>query len=120
MLLNAYVETPPHSATCRSFRHCSAWRIAGRSAGANGSRSGYKRRRANFQLSAESREFYQALHAGEQHVLSFYGYYLAALAKGDLGYSLLFQRPVRELLKERLPVTITGIILGVLVGWALG
>src|SRR5215469_2677821 len=74
----------------------------------------------NFQLSAESREFYQALHAGEQHVLSFYGYYLTSLAKGDLGYSLLFQRPVRELLKERLPVTATGIFFGVLVGWALG
>src|SRR5690349_2288565 len=59
----------------------------------------------NFQLSPESRDFYRALHAGEQHVLSFYGYYLAALAKGDLGYSPLFQRPVRELLKERLPVT---------------
>ena len=74
----------------------------------------------NFQLSPESREFYRALHAGEQHVVSFYGYYLAALAKGDLGYSLLFQRPVRELLKERLPVTMTAIFFGVLVGWALG
>jgi len=74
----------------------------------------------NFQLSPESREFYRALHAGEQNVLSFYGYYLAALVKGDLGYSLLFQRPVRELLKERLPVTAAQIFFGVLVGWALG
>jgi peptide/nickel transport system permease protein len=74
----------------------------------------------NFQLSPESREVYRALHAGEQHVLSFYGYYLAALAKGDLGYSLLFQRPVRELLKERLPVTASAMFFGVLVGWALG
>ena len=53
-------------------------------------------------------------------MLSFYGYYLAALVKGDLGYSLLFQRPVRELLKERLPVTAAQIFFGVLVGWALG
>ena len=74
----------------------------------------------NLQLSPESREFYRALHAGEQHVLSFYGYYLAALVKGDLGYSFLFQRPVRELLKERLPITATAIFVGVLVGWALG
>ena len=74
----------------------------------------------NFQLSAQSKEYFRALHARDQHVLSFYGYYLSSLAKGDLGYSMLFQRPVRELLKERLPVTITGIALGVLVGWALG
>src|SRR5215813_2277362 len=74
----------------------------------------------NFQLSAQSKEYFRALHAREQHVFTFYGYYLAELAKGDLGYSLLFQRPISELLKERLPVTITGIVLGVLVGWALG
>lgn len=74
----------------------------------------------NFQLSAQSKEYFRALHAREQHVFAFYGYYLAALAKGDLGYSLLFQRPVRELLKERLPVTAAGISLGVLVGWVLG
>ena len=74
----------------------------------------------NFQLSAQSKEYFRALHMSDQHVLSFYGYYLTSLAKGDLGYSLLFQRPVRELLKERLPVTITGIVLGVPVGWALG
>lgn len=73
----------------------------------------------NFQLSAQSKEYFRALHAHEQHVFTFYGYYLAALAKGDLGYSLLFQRPVRELLSERLPVTITGIFLGVCVGWVL-
>src|SRR5438270_8258579 len=67
----------------------------------------------NFQLSPESREFYRTLHGTEQHVLSFYSHYLAALAKGDLGYSLLLQRPVRELLKERLPVTMAAIFFGV-------
>ncbi|HEX7958595.1 MAG TPA: hypothetical protein VF493_01675, partial [Terriglobales bacterium] len=74
----------------------------------------------NFQLNAQSKEYFRTLHAREQHVFAFYGYYLAALAKGDLGYSLLFQRPVRKLLKERLPVTAAGISLGVLVGWVLG
>lgn len=74
----------------------------------------------NFQLSAQSKEYFRALHIRDQHVLNFYGYYLTSLAKGDLGYSLLFQRPVRELLKERLPVTMMGIVLGVPVGWALG
>jgi peptide/nickel transport system permease protein len=82
--------------------------------------SGISQDELNFQLSVESKEYFRALHAREQHVFTFYGYYLAALGKGDLGYSLLFQRPVRELLKERLPVTASGISLGVLVGWALG
>src|SRR5438270_118134 len=82
--------------------------------------AGASEQELNFQLSPESKEFYRTIHAREQHVLTFYGYYLAALAKGDLGYSLLFDRPVRELLKERLPVTATGIFFGVLVGWALG
>src|SRR5438045_4418655 len=74
----------------------------------------------NFQLSAESKEFYRAAHAGEQNVLSFYRGYLAGMVRGDLGYLSLFQRPVRELIKERFPVTAASIFFGVLVGWALG
>src|SRR5204863_6222942 len=74
----------------------------------------------NFQLSTESKKFYRAAHAGEQNVLSFYRGYLAGMVRGDLGYSSLFQRPVRELIKERFPVTAASIFFGVLVGWALG
>ena len=74
----------------------------------------------NAELSAQSKEYYRALHAQEQNVPGYYLQYLTGLLKGDFGFSQLFQRPVRELLVERLPVTAVSIGLGVGIGWFLG
>ena len=74
----------------------------------------------NAQLSAEAR---QALHehdARERNVLSYYAHYLGQLAHGDFGYSRSLNRPVVELLRDRVPETLYSIAIGVGGGWLLG
>jgi peptide/nickel transport system permease protein len=74
----------------------------------------------NAQLSPEAR---QALHqhdAAERNVATYYLRYLSGLLRGDLGYSRSMDRPVSELLKDRLPETAESIALGVAGGWLLG
>ncbi len=44
--------------------------------------------------------------------LRFYGKYLRGLVTGDLGISPSLQRPIVELLKERLPVSIRSLVIG--------
>jgi peptide/nickel transport system permease protein len=56
----------------------------------------------------------QALHQG---LPSFYFHYLSALAHGDLGESDSLKRPVRELLRQRLPVTGNSVIRGLGLAW---
>lgn len=56
----------------------------------------------------------QALHEG---LLSYYFHYLSALAHGDLGESESLKRPVRELLRQRLPVTGNSVLRGLAVAW---
>jgi peptide/nickel transport system permease protein len=56
----------------------------------------------------------QALHQG---LPSFYFHYLSALAHGDLGESDSLKRPVRDLLRQRLPVTGNAVIRGLGVAW---
>jgi peptide/nickel transport system permease protein len=56
----------------------------------------------------------QALHQG---LPSFYFHYLSALAHGDLGESDSLKRPVRDLLRQRLPVTSDSVIRGLGVAW---
>jgi len=48
---------------------------------------------------------------------SFYFHYLSALARGDLGESDSLKRPVRELLRQRLPVTGNSVVRGLGVAW---
>src|SRR6266446_10299154 len=56
----------------------------------------------------------QALHQG---LPSFYFHYLSALAHGDLGESDSLKRPVRDLLRQRFPVTGNSVIRGLGVAW---
>ena len=56
----------------------------------------------------------QALHQG---LFSYYVHYLSALAHGDLGESDSLKRPVRELLRQRLPVTGNSVVRGLGVAW---
>jgi peptide/nickel transport system permease protein len=57
--------------------------------------------------------------AAQGDILAFCQGYLAGLFHGDLGVSPSLQRPVRELLAERLPVTLRGVGLGLACGWFL-
>jgi peptide/nickel transport system permease protein len=64
--------------------------------------------------SVEALHQQQALHQG---LPAFYFHYLAALAHGDLGESESLKRPVRELLRQRLPVTGNSVLRGLIVAW---
>ena len=56
----------------------------------------------------------QMLHEG---LALYYLHYLSALAHGDLGESDSFKRPVRELLRQRLPVTGNSVVRGLGIAW---
>ena len=71
-------------------------------------------------LSSKSVQALRAARAGEHNVFRFYGSFLMSAAHGDFGFSRTLNRPVNELVKERLPVTLKLIGIGLLTGWSLG
>ena len=71
-------------------------------------------------LSAESRAAIRAEHAADSNIAAFYVRYLSGLVHGDLGFSRSLNRPVSELLKERLPLTLGSLGYGVLGGISIG
>jgi len=71
-------------------------------------------------LSSQSVQALRAARAGEHNVLQFYAAFLGSALHGDFGISRTLNRPVRELVGERLPVTMKLISVGLLMGWALG
>jgi len=63
----------------------------------------------------------QALHASreqERNIFAFYWHYLGNAAHGDLGISHSLDRPVAELLRDRVPVTMRLVVLGLGIAWA--
>lgn len=70
-------------------------------------------------LNAESVAALRAARARDANLLSFYGRYLHNALHGDLGKSQTLDLPVRQLLRERLPVTARLITYGLLLGWTL-
>lgn len=81
---------------------------------------GVDERDLDSRLSAESREAIRAEHAANNNVALFYLRYLAGALRGDLGFSRSLNRPVSELLKERLPVTLGSLAYGALGGITIG
>src|SRR5438445_12138312 len=57
--------------------------------------------------------------ASDSDLPAFYKAYLAGLLHGELGFSRSLNRPVRELLAERVPLTIRGVGAGLACGWLL-
>lgn len=57
--------------------------------------------------------------AAERDLPRFYARYLGGLLRGDLGESRTLQRPVAELLRDRLPVTFRAMGLGLAGAWLL-
>ncbi len=71
-------------------------------------------------LSNTSIETLRAANQTKESIVVFYAHYLTGLAHGDWGYSRTLNRPVRQLIAERLPETLKTLAIGVALGWALG
>lgn len=71
-------------------------------------------------LSNESIQALRQARAGEKNILAFYANFLGSAIRGDLGISRTLNRPVRELIHERTPMTLKLVGIGLLEGWALG
>jgi peptide/nickel transport system permease protein len=74
----------------------------------------------NSGLSAQSIQAIRQAHVDDANIPRFYARYLASLAKGDLGTSRSLNQPVKQLLRERLPVTLFNLVFALAVGWLLG
>ena len=70
-------------------------------------------------LSSESIEAMRQQRAAQGNVLKFYVGFLGSAVQGDFGQSQTLNRPVRELVAERMPVTLKLMGYGLLVGWSL-
>lgn len=70
--------------------------------------------------SAASMEAIRQSNRTESNVLSFYAHYLDRMAHGDLGFSRTLNRPVSELVSDRMPETLKSVGLGLILGWILG
>jgi len=71
-------------------------------------------------LSRESHEAARAERQADSNIARFYLSFLKSLFTGDLGVSRSFNRPVAELLRERLPETAVSITYGIAGGMLLG
>jgi len=68
-------------------------------------------------LNSESVEVLRQARARDGNIPGFYLHYLQRALRGDLGESRTLNRPVRQLLAERLPVTARLVGAGLLAGW---
>jgi peptide/nickel transport system permease protein len=70
-------------------------------------------------LSAESVHALHESHRQEHNLLRFYIVYMGRALHGDLGTSHSLGQPVRTLLRDRLPITLRVVTLGLALGWTL-
>jgi peptide/nickel transport system permease protein len=74
----------------------------------------------DIRLNQQSRQAIQAERSSERNIALFYIGYIGRLMRGDLGFSHSLNRPVTELLAERLPLTLISLGYGVAGGFLLG
>jgi peptide/nickel transport system permease protein len=74
----------------------------------------------NSGLSAASIQAIRQARLADSNIPRFYAHYVGSLLRGDLGASQSLNQPVRELLRDRLPVTARSLGLVLLVAWILG
>ena len=78
---------------------------------------GVQERELDPRWSAQSIEALRQKQAPQEGLAPYYFHYLLALAHGDLGESDSLKRPVRELLRQRLPVTGSSVVGGLGIAW---
>lgn len=78
---------------------------------------GVQERELDPRWSAQSIEALRQKQMLQEGLALYYLHYLSALAHGDLGESDSLKRPVRELLRQRLPVTGNSVIRGLGIAW---
>ena len=74
----------------------------------------------NSSLSTQSIQAIRQAHLADRDIPHFYAQYLISLVKGDLGTSRSLNQPVKDLLRERLPVTLANLGFALGLGWLLG
>ena len=74
----------------------------------------------NTSLSSQSIQAIRQARLADSDVARYYGRYLVSLIRGDLGVSQSLNQPVKDLLRERLPVTLKGIAIALGLAWLLG
>lgn len=71
-------------------------------------------------LNARSIQALREARGDDGNLLAFYFHYLNRMLHGDLGSSRTLQRPVLQLVAERLPETLKSVGLGLALGWSAG
>jgi len=69
-------------------------------------------------LSSETIQALRQQRAAQGNIFKFYSGFLSSALHGDFGQSQTLNRPVRELVAERLPVTMKLMLYGLIVGWS--
>lgn len=70
-------------------------------------------------LSDATRRTLAAQRAEQSNVILFYARYLRGAVRGDFGTSRLFETSIGQLLKERVPVTASSVVAGLMAAWML-
>jgi len=74
----------------------------------------------NSSLSSQSIQAIRQARLADADILHYYRGYVVSLFQGDLGVSQSLNQPVRDLLRERLPVTLRSMAIALLLAWFLG
>jgi peptide/nickel transport system permease protein len=81
---------------------------------------GFDEEELDGRLSAQSIQALRETRAGQPNLMVFYFRYLNRLLHCDLGDSRTLQRPVSQLVAERLPETLKSVAMGLALGWSAG
>jgi len=74
----------------------------------------------NSSLSERSLQAIRQARLANSNIPGFYFRYLTGLLRGDLGASQSLNQPVRELVRDRLPATLTNLLIALVLAWMLG
>lgn len=80
---------------------------------------GMDERRLDARLSDSSIRAIDSENAGNANLAHYFGNYLAGLCRGELGESLSFNQPVRELIAERMGLTLRSVATGMAWAWTV-